>query len=411
MTDRKFFLGRQPVLDRQQKLFGYELLFRSADVLSANVSDYSVASASVIVDALSGFGFREVLGRHRGFINVDGEILMSDMIELLPKEQVVVELLEIIEMDAAVIERCRDLKAKGFRLALDDHRYSAAYEPLYEYVDVIKVDLLQYSAADLEETVRELKRLPVTLLAEKVETFEQFSRCRSLGFELFQGYFFALPVVLSKKRIDVTGSTLLRLLQQLLDDAEVRDIEATCKQNPNLVYNLLRLVNSVSFGFPEKIESLRHAITILGRRQLLRWAQLAIFASSGTHAGNDALLELSAMRGRLMELIVQRLPVGDRGRDYHECAFMTGILSLADVLFEVPMEEVVRHLNLTDEIGRALLSRDGELGGLLRLAEHLEQTDIPGLLPLLDRFGLSEEQLLAAQLEAINWTHGLTDRH
>ena len=407
MAETKFFLGRQPILDRQQNIFGYELLFRSADVTVANVTDYSTASASVIINALADFGFREILGRHRGFINIDAEILMSDMLELLPKEQVVLELLETVDVNAAVVERCRDLKSKGFMLALDDHVYAPACEPLYGIVDIIKVDLLLPALPSFPELVGKLKRLPPVLLAEKVEGFEQFRQCHRLGFGLFQGFFFAHPVVLKKKRIDPAGATLLRLLQQLLDDAEIGEIEETFKQNPNLVYNLLRLVNSVSTGLREKIGTLRHALSILGRRQLVRWVQLAMFACGNARRGGNALLEMAAQRGRFMEILVQRHLAENRKRDYPERAFMSGVLSLAGVLFEVPMEEVVCHLNLTDDVRQALLDRTGELGRLIRLTELLEQIDFAAALPQLGQIGISEEQLLLIQLEAINWTHGL----
>lgn len=230
MGNEKYFLGRQPILDRQQNLFGYELLFRAADISSANVTDYTFASASVISNAIADFGFREVLGRHKGFINVDTEVLMSDALELLPKEQVILELLEMIEVDAQVVARCRDLKAKGFRLALDDHVYAPVYEQLYGIIDIIKVDLTAGPPESLPEIVRKLKRFPPRLLAEKVETVEQFDQCRNLGFEYFQGYFFAVPVVLKKKRIDIAGSSLVKLQQLLLNDAEIGAIEETFRE-------------------------------------------------------------------------------------------------------------------------------------------------------------------------------------
>lgn len=408
MTDENFFLGRQPILDRQQSIFGYELLFRSADVSSANVTDYTFACASVISSAMANFGFQEVLGRHFGFINVDTEFLMSDALELLPKEQVVLELLEVIEVNDAVINRCHDLKRKGFSLALDDHVYSIPYEPLYEIIEIIKVDLLLPSAIPLPEMVQQLKRLPAKLLAEKVETVKQFNECLSLGFEYFQGYFFAVPVVLKKKRIDIAGSSLVRLQQLLLNDAEIAAIEETFRQNPNLVCSLLRLVNSVAMGLVEKIRTLRHAIAILGRRQLLRWTYLAMFSADDNRPGNGTLLELAAMRGRLLELIVQRYIARHRSSDFHEIAFIVGILSLVDLLFEVPMEQVVCHFNLTEEVRSALLYRTGELGVLLQLIEHLECCNYGAALPILAKIEIGQEQLFIVQLEAIQWTHGLS---
>ncbi len=410
MVDEKFFLGRQPILDRQQNLFGYELLFRSADTSSVVVTDYTYASASVISSAMANFGFREVLGRHRGFINVDTDVLMSDALELLPKEQVVLELLEVIDVNTAVIERCRELKSKGFCLALDDHVYAPVYKPLYGIIDIIKVDLTLSTPDALPGIVRQLKGLPPRLLAEKVETLEQFDQCRSLGFEFFQGYFLARPIVLKNKRIDIGDSCLVRLQQLLLKDAEIGVIEESFRESPKLVFNLLRLVNSIAMGLVDKIRTVRHAIVILGRRQLLRWTYLAMFASADTRPGSGTLLELAAMRGRWMELIIQRHISRYRSNDFHECAFITGILSLADQLFEVPMEQLVGHFNLDEDVSRALIKREGVLGMLLRLVELIELGDYAAALPILAQLEISQDQLLTFQLEAINWTNSLNDQ-
>jgi c-di-GMP-related signal transduction protein len=257
--------------------------------------------------------------------------------------------------------------------------------------------------------VRQFKRLPPKLLAEKVETLEQFEQCRDLGFDFFQGYFFAMPVVLNKKRIDIAGSSLVRLQQLLLKDAEITVIEDTFKGSPNLVFNLLRLVNSVGMGLLAKVRTVRHAIAILGRRQLLRWTYLAMFAAVDNRPGSSTLLELAALRGRLMELLVQRHMPRSGGNDLHECAFITGILSLVDQLYETPMEQVVSHFNLDEEVRRALLFQEGELGTLLRLVGFLERTDVVAALPLLDELQIGQEQLLVAQLDAISWTRSLTE--
>ncbi len=403
MSMQTCFMARQPVVDRQLNLVGYELLFRSADVGSANVTDTTLASAQVISDALSGFGFKELVGQHRGFINLAAETLLGEAVELLPKEQVVLEILEDVEITGAVVARCRDLKRKGFRIALDDHRYGPEFEPLYPLIDIIKVDLLQHEPGTLAEAVAPLKRLPVTLLAEKVETYDQFRECAELGFELFQGYFFAKPVVLKQKRVDIAGSALLRLLQKLMDDADIGEIEEIYRQNPNLTYNLLKLVNSVSMGLSVRITSLRHAISLLGRRQLIRWTQLAMYARGSATTGGETLLELSAMRGRLMELLVIQRSGEVPDPEYHERAFMTGVLSLIDVVFDVPMELVLSHITLSDDVRLALLYRNGELGALLHIAELIERSNFTAAVPYIEHLGISSESLLNAQVAAIRW--------
>ncbi|MDA8429317.1 MAG: EAL domain-containing protein [Geobacteraceae bacterium] len=402
-THEKFFLGRQPILDRNQEIIGYELLFRAAERNVAEFESYSQASASVITSALASFGIDEVLGGKFGFINVHLGLLLSEMLEVLPIEQTVLELLEFIELDDQVLERCRELKEIGFKLALDDHEYSTKYTEIYNVVDIVKIDILQTGMEALPEIVQGLRRTPVKILAEKVETVEQFDICYRMGFDLFQGYFFERPVVLNKRRIDVSGMAMLKLLQQLTMDASLNEIEQTFKENPSLSYNLLRLVNSVAMGMREKIKTLRHAILMLGTEHLRRWTQLSLFAGNDSRGLNNPLLEMAAVRGRLMEILVKQRNGSVVNDEQSEAAFMTGILSLLEVLFETPMSEIISKLNLTDDVSNALLYRNGPLGSMLTLAEKLEVTDFDAVTPLLSECRVSLDQLLTAQLEAFNW--------
>lgn len=399
----KFFLGRQPILDRNQEIVGYELLFRAADVDRAIFESYSHASASVITHALASFGIHEVLGGKFGFINVHLGLLLSEMLELLPVGQTVLELLEMIQLDEQVVERCRELKEMGFLLALDDHEFGSCSHDIYQVIDIVKIDILLTGMDALPEIVRQLRSYPVKLLAEKVETVEQFRICHELGFEFFQGYFFARPVVLNRKKIDVSGLAMLKLLQQLTTDVPINQIEQTFKENPGLSYNLLRLVNSVSMGMREKIKTLRHAIIMLGINQLRRWIQLSLFAGHDSRSINNPLLELAAVRGRLMEILLKHQAGKALGDEQAETAFMVGILSLLDVLFETPMSEIISSLNLNEDVSAALLTRSGQLGRMLTLTEKLEVTDFDAVELLLTECGVSLDQLLEAQLEAFNW--------
>lgn len=396
----KFFLGRQPILDRNQEIVGFELLFRSAEANYAQFESYSQASASVITTALATFGIQEVLGGKFGFINVHLGLLLSEMLELLPTNLTVLELLEFIKLDETVVERCRELRELGFRLALDDHVFNKNNSSVYNVVDIIKIDILDSDMEQLPGIVRELRQWPVKILAEKVETVEQFEACYKMGFDLFQGYFFERPIVLNKRKIDVSGMAMLKLLKQLSLDVPLMEIEQTFKENPGLSYNLLRLVNSVALGMREKIKTLRHAIILLGTSHLRRWVQLSLFAGNDTRGVNHPLLEMAAVRGRLMEILLHQK---EGSSDYSEAAFMTGILSLLDVLFEIPMDEIIDTLNLTEEVSSALLERKGQMGQMLSLVEKVEVTDFDAVSPLLEQNNISLDQLLSAQLEAFNW--------
>jgi EAL and modified HD-GYP domain-containing signal transduction protein len=409
MVSEKYFLGRQPILDRYQHIVGYEFLFRSSDISYADIDDYPKASARVILNALTEFGIGEILGNHRGFFNVDIEMLMSDHIELLPREHVVIELLETIEVTESVISRCHDLKKKGFVLALDDNIYSSASIPLYEIIDIVKVDILQIPLQELAGMVEILRSWPVTILAEKVETVEQFSLCKEIGFDLYQGYYFARPSVVQQKRLDSSRVTLMNLMNQIMSEADIKAVEQCFRQNPNLTYNLLRLVNSVAFGLREKIRSLRHALMVLGEKQLLRWITLALFTCNEHGKTASPMLEIAVVRGRLMELLIQSLWNDSGEEEYPERAFITGILSLADVLFETSMEEILDHLNLTEDIRGALISREGPLGDLLKMLEKLEGNEFGAVSKDLEKFGITAEQLLTAQMSSIGWANSLRE--
>jgi EAL and modified HD-GYP domain-containing signal transduction protein len=399
----KFFLGRQPILNIRQEIVGYELLFRSTE---KNYSDYESqdqASMSVISSAVANFGLNNVLGDKDGFINVTRDVLFSDMVEVLPPRQTILELLESVELTDVVKERCRQLKGKNYRIALDDHVYSPEHHDLYNFVDIVKIDLLETDPADLPEIVAALRRFPVTLLAERIETMERFQDCLELGFELFQGYFFARPVVLKRKGLEPSKMAMLRLLGYLQGETDFGKIEEVFRDHPELSYNLLKLVNSVHMGLREKIKGLRHAIMLLGLGKLRRWVQLAIFASADSRGVNNPLLEMAAVRGRMLEYLVMEHYHLPRGSEQVDSAFMLGILSLVDVLFEMPVEGIVRELRLNDEIAAALLNREGELGTLLALAETLEQANFGEVSQLTETCGIPVASLLAAQLDAFNW--------
>ncbi|MEN6587940.1 MAG: EAL domain-containing protein [Sulfuricella sp.] len=400
------FLAHQPILDTNQNIVAYELLFRSGDHGSCSVSDDMAASATVIINTFSHFGAEKVLGQRRGFINVNTSLLMSDMIELLPRDQVVLELLETVVPSAEVIQRCQQLKAMGFKLALDDFVYDPGFDPLCAMVDFIKLDLMAADPTQLSGIAHKLKRWPAHLLAEKVESMEQFRLCRDLGFSHFQGYYFARPTTLCSKKVDPSKLVLLRLLNQILGDCENAEIEQTFKQQPSLSFNLLRLVNSVAMGLRNPVSSLKQALVILGRSQLQRWIQLLIYTVGNDASQSNPLLQLAASRGRLIEQLARSQQPGRN--DYHDRAFMVGLLSLLDILLGVSMPEILEQLSINDEVKEALLDNGGSLGQLLVLAERLERGnfDAAGSILAIEEIPLAI--LTTAQLDTFRWVDGLS---
>jgi EAL and modified HD-GYP domain-containing signal transduction protein len=407
-SEQKYLIGRQPILNRDEQICAYELLFRSAQSLTkANVSDASQATASVILNTLAGFGIKQILGKHLGFINLELDILMSDSLELLPKELVVLELLETLEVTPILIERCRELKEAGFVLALDDHDYDPIYEELYQIIDIVIVDLMATPVDTLGATIECYRNYQFKLLAEKVESKEEFLKCLDLGFDYFQGYYFAKPAVIEKKKIDEGGAALLKLMRQLMDDAEMEEVEKTFRSSPGLTYKLLLLVNSVSFVGLQKIQTVRHAISMLGRAQIKRWVQLALFATDDSHAMENPLVDMAAVRGGFMEQMATACPRLRGNREAADQAFMTGILSLLESLYDIPMGQIAEELSLSEDVQQALVSREGTYGNLLALAEALEQVDFVKASELLGALSIPYNTVMDAQMKAYNWQAGM----
>ena len=412
---QEVFLGRQPILGRDQQLLAYELLFRNGQIASGNNAVFlnaTQATATVITNAFSEFSVGDALGPYRGYINVDHEFLFSDLIELLPPTAVVLEILESIQPTPEVLVRCRHLCDLGFVLAIDDVvQASAAYLPLLSLAEIIKIDIQALGSSELESLVEQLKPLGKQLLAEKIETDAQLKFCQDLGFDLFQGYFFAKPTVIAGKKLHPVQLTLIRLLGLLMEDADTAVVEQTFKQEPGLTVNLLRLTNSVGGGMACKITSLRHAITLLGRRQLQRWLQLLLYTNpKGSSQAVNPLLQLAATRGRLMELLAEKRQA--KNREFAEHAFMVGIMSLMPALLGISMAEILEQLPVAQRVKQALIDDGGPHGDLLRLVKATEEDEPQAVSKALQALpGSSVVQLNACLAQALNWANTLGMEH
>jgi EAL and modified HD-GYP domain-containing signal transduction protein len=408
MTPGAIFLGRQPILDLKHELVAYELLFRASPMPNrAIVTNGAQATATVITNAFYELSLGSALGSYKAYINTDAEFLLSDAVELLPAAQVVLEILEDVVATPDVIQRCLDLRRKGYIFALDD--YMGPTEDtaqLLELASIVKFDIKQIDVTALYRLTKEIKHFGKKLLAEKVESKDQVNQCMELGFELFQGYYFAKPTVLAGKKINHSRLTLMQLLTQVLDDAETMALEQTFKQEPGLSINLLRLTNSAASGIRTKITSLRHAITLLGRHQLQRWIQLLLYTDLGG-SGPTPLLQLAASRARLLELLAEQHAPGDK--TFADSAFMTGIMSLTPALLSLPIQEILAQLsNLPADIQHALRTREGTLGQLLKLAEALDGDDTDQVIALLQQIdGVSPEQLNSCLVKALAWANNI----
>src|SRR3984957_14984760 len=326
------YLGRQPILDRDGALHAYELLFRSGAHNYAEVSDDAQATAQVVARTIGGIGVSAVLRQHRGFVNIFRGRMFDDIRDLMSPERFLLEVLETVSFDAQLVRRLGELRRAGFQVALDDvSELTDGLLAVLPHTDMVKIDFLVAPRGALPKLARAVLAQGKTLLAEKVETREDFALARDLGFHLFQGYFFARPQVLAAPRNRSSRPALLRLLALLASDAGIIELEAELKRNPSVVVQLLRLVNSSAFGLGRNIASLREAIIAAGTRQIARWAQLLLYADGGDLPWrSDPLVQLAGTRSRFMELAARWLRPSDE--DFADAAFMTGIFSLVHVV-------------------------------------------------------------------------------
>ena len=359
-------VARQPILDVKRAVSAYELLFRGS---AGPVTDGVRATTNVVTAVFSDPAFADALGPHRGFINVDTKFLMSDSVEFLPPERTVIEILEDTRFTPEVVARCLDLKARGYVLAADD--YIGCYAdlaPVIDLIDIVKVDLMQVKREDLAKIARQLPGK--ALLAEKVETEDDFKAALDAGYTLFQGYFFARPVTVGKIKADPNRLAAVNVLGLMARNAENEELEQEIKRHGLLVVGVLRLVNAAASGMSRPVTSVRQALMLVGRTQLQLWLQMQIYlGASGADPATNPLLQLAAARAKLMELLAIHV-----GRSGHR-AFITGLVSMFDIALGMTREEFCKRLGLDGEITDALLRYAGQLGALLALAEAIERDD------------------------------------
>ena len=402
---RDFYLGRQPVIDRQQALFGYELLFRSAARGPAEFGSGLSATAAVIAHTAQ-LGIDKVIGDAIGFINVDGDVLASDIFAFLPRERVILELVGTVQATDALVARITQLSSHGFRFcAAGIAADTANVQRLLPLVDFVKLDLHDMPQSTLARMAPLWRRAGKKLIAEKVETREEYKLCMDLGFDYFQGYHFAKPAVIGGRKLSPSQLAVMELMNMVTSDVENNVIERAVKKDPSLALNLLRLVNTPAVGARQRIDSLGQALMLLGRRQLQRWLQILLYAEPASRGHTlSPLLMLATTRGRLMELLAQRLRPGQR--NLAEIAFTVGIMSLMDVLFEVRMDDLMEQIPMIPEVSEALLHRSGFFGELLKLAESIERMDDAAVevAPTLKTLAISSDDLLELEVAAFAWS-------
>ena len=397
----EIFVGRQPIYNKGLGIYGYELLFRSGIINNAALGQMTAdgATSTTIINSFLEIGLDKLVGNGFAFINLTEQFLFEeDMLPISPK-QVVLEVLENIPVDARLVQALKRLKQKGFTVALDDYIYNPAHKPIVALADIIKIDITQLDRKDLVRHVKVLKQYSAKLLAEKVETLDEFEFCEKLGFDYFQGYFLSRPRIIKSKSLASNKLAVLNLISVLQDpNSEIDELEEAISFDVSMSYKILKLINSAFFNFPREVESIKRAIVILGRRQLSSWASM--LALSKLDDRPPEMLHLAMTRGKMCELLAEK--AGLKPLDTY---FTVGLFSALDILMERDIADVIEPLPLNDEVISALLEHKGVLGEALLCTKNYEVGDFENA-----HFRqLESNDLFVANVEAVSWANMVVD--
>ncbi|MGH9499980.1 MAG: EAL and HDOD domain-containing protein [Terriglobales bacterium] len=395
------YVARQPILSQDEKVYGYELLFRDGVEDYFRNPDVEAASRGTLDTSLL-MGIDVLCDGRRAFINCTRDTLLKDYITLLSPQQAAVEVLESVPVDDLVVAACQRLKEAGYVIALDDFAVDDPREPLTGVADIIKVDVRTTSPGDCAAMVKRYAPKRCRMLAEKVETQEEFATAKKAGFSYFQGYFFRRPELMQAREIPANRVNYLRLLQALSrPELEPRELEDAIKGEASLCYRLLRYLNSAAFGFRTEIKSIRHALAILGEREVRRWLRLVATLSAGQNKPSDLVLS-ALVRARFSELLAPQVKHGESD------LFLVGLLSLMDAILELPMGVVLEGISVDSETKTVLLGQPSLLSPVYQLMLAQEAGDWQGVNNANGQLHLPESFVSECHWKAMQWAREVT---
>lgn len=394
------FIARQPVFDSGLKVFGYELLFRAGFEDFARIGDAERAARMTLDNSMM-WGLDQLCGNQFAFVNCTRAVLTKRLVELLPPRRTIVEVLEDVAADREILEACRALRGLGYRIALDDVCSMNAVNPFVGIAEIVKVDFRLTSSQQQTELARDLRRLNVTALAEKVETSHEYRAATRMGYQMFQGFFFQRPEVMRRKDIPALRPRYVRLLEAIQQpELDLGKIEEVIRTEPSLCFRLLRYLNSSLFAFDEEIASVRHAIRLLGEKEIRRWLLVAIAGSLGENKPQELVVE-ALVKARFSEALSEKMG------HLIEGPFLMGMLSGFPALLEIPLEAILQCLPIAPQISDALLGRPGPHRNLLDIMSAYEAGEWASCSKKAEICGLSEHAIASCYLEAVEWAEGI----
>lgn len=395
------FVGRQPIFGHELKVYAYELFYRSAaDQERANIeSSDDMATSQTIINTFINIGLDRLVGNKMAAINITEAFLLEENRIPFTPRQVIIEILESIPVTGPMINAVARLAKEGYTIALDDYIYNPAHAPLIQLASIVKIDLTLVDRDELARHVEELRQYKVKLLAEKVETPDDYLTCVKLGFDYFQGYFLSRPQTISAERLPANRMTIMNLLAVVNNpEADNEDLAEAINTDVNTSYKLLRMINSAAFNLPRKVESIQHCIILLGRRKLASWASMLALCSLDDRPLE--ILHIAMIRAKMCEILAETT-----GSRQPESYFTVGMFSALDLIMQRPLEKLLQPLPLSSEIVAALIHREGRMGQALNCVMAYEIADWSQV----SFSSLSPDEITEANLDAITWANIILD--
>lgn len=394
------FVGRQPIYTPSIEIFGYELLYRTKENTQTLRLAGDKAFSQVIFNTFIEIGIEKIIEDKLAFIQVDRAYLTGKLPLPFPKEQIVMGISRWVEMDDELLVSIDSLRNQGYWFALEDHPDLELNERITKSINILKLNIHQFPLSLLRDRVLDFRRFPCRLLADHVETQDEYEACKEYGFDFFQGNFLSKPKLIHGRRLPARRFSLLKLLTCLYDpDVDMRELEELIRQDVSLSYRLLRMVNSVFYALDTKVESIRHALVILGLKQIRAW--LTILAMSEVNDRSTTLMTTAMIRGKMCELLAQ-----SEGYKQEDRFFTVGLLSILDAIMDLPMVEVLESLPLTDDINSALMEHKGPIGGILDCVISYENGEWNNV----ETTDISPTVLRESYLASIAWASEISQR-
>jgi len=393
------FVARQPIFDLKLNVFAYELLYRDKDNL-AIINDGDKATSNVVINSFFDIGFYTLTENKRAFINFTYNLIKEEIITLFPKDQIIIEVLEDVEIDEDMISSLKILKELGYTIALDDFclKNINKYKSIIEYIDILKVDFMLNNKKEIQAIPKLFNNGKIIFLAEKIESKEDFDEAVKYGYKLFQGFFFSKPVTIKGKTVSGSKLNCIEILKELnKENPDFDDISHIVERDISLSYNLLKLINSTVFYKKNKIISIKQALVMLGFKEIRKWISLLILRDANKEKP-DEIMKGAIIRGKIAELLSIKLGLSNRKSE----AFLMGMFSLIDVIMDMTIDDLINDLPLNDDVKRALLGEDNIFRDILNIITFYEKGQWNDILKYQNKYNLTSKYIFDSYIEALN---------